>query len=152
MPPRQQHRRHRDRGQSDRCVTSLTPNEQASNVSGPLRFDGASAKHGAREARRDHRPDITLEVAHTAKHAREGNHTTDSRTDHQLERTRQTSWQFRVADVDVFALLGWAGRRRMNQRLQCRLAGSQGVLWKLGVCILCSTMRETGSTSDQRRG
>ena len=75
MPPRQQHRRHRDRGQSDRCVTSLSPNEQARNVSGPLRFDGASGKHGAWEARRDHRPDITLEVAHTAKHAREGNHT-----------------------------------------------------------------------------
>ena len=34
-------------------LMSRSPNEQASNVSGPLRFDGASAKHGAREARRD---------------------------------------------------------------------------------------------------
>ena len=96
-------------------------------------FDGASAKHGAREARRDHRPDITLEAADTARHAREGNHTTDSRTDHELERTRQTSWQYTVADVAAFTLLVWAGRRRRDQQLQCRLAGSQGVPWTLGV-------------------
>ena len=50
---------------------------------------------------------------------------TDSRTDHELERTRQTSWQYTVADVAALALLWWAGRRRRNPRLQCRLAGSQ---------------------------